>query len=70
MTPGQGGQELAENIRVAIDARGLKFSWQLLNTTTSIGAATVTRGQWVDELIQLADEALYKAKNAVRNRVV
>jgi diguanylate cyclase (GGDEF)-like protein len=41
-----------------------------LSVTISIGVATATSSdETADDLLQRADEALYRAKNAGRNRV-
>jgi len=42
---------------------------QEVTVTVSIGGA-VCQGESMDELLNLADDALYKAKNQGRNRVV
>ncbi|MFK7957376.1 MAG: diguanylate cyclase [Lysobacterales bacterium] len=70
MTKGQPARKLAETLRDAIETVEVKFSGQVISPTVSIGVATVLEGQSVDELIRCADEALYKAKDQGRNRVV
>jgi diguanylate cyclase (GGDEF)-like protein len=56
-------RELAESLRVAVEELGL--------TTISIGVAhrVPSREGEPDEIIRAADDALYAAKNAGRNRV-
>jgi diguanylate cyclase (GGDEF)-like protein/PAS domain S-box-containing protein len=62
----------AERLRVAIERLGLPHAnheaGQLV--TVSIGTATLQPGEEGFELLKRADAALYKAKNAGRNRVV
>jgi diguanylate cyclase (GGDEF)-like protein len=41
-----------------------------LKITASFGITTLRQGESLDELLKRADEALYKAKNSGRNRVV
>lgn len=59
-----------ERIRAALDQRAIEFNGQLIYATVSIGAV-----QWraehhdVDAMLAHADEALYSAKRAGRNRV-
>ena len=38
--------------------------------TLSIGVAGLTPGRTAEELLRLADQALYRAKDSGRNRVV
>ena len=63
--------EVAERIRQEI--QGFKFTGNLgtLKLTISLGVATISGNREIseDELIRMADEALYLAKNSGRNRV-
>ena len=63
--------EVAERIRQEI--QGFKFTGNLgtLKLTISLGVATISGNCEIseDELIRMADEALYLAKNSGRNRV-
>jgi diguanylate cyclase (GGDEF)-like protein len=66
-----GATEMAERIRGLIAARPLRFEDKDFNITVSLGVVT-TEGDpnmTTTELIRLADEKLYQAKNAGRNRV-
>jgi diguanylate cyclase (GGDEF)-like protein len=62
----KGAARLAEDLRSVMERHifagvGIK--------TASFGVVTVTRGSSVDRCISMADEALYAAKRAGRNRV-
>ena len=63
----------AERIRKNIESMRVNYKGRVLKVTVSIGCATVA-GKSVayspEELIKEADEALYRAKEAGRNRVV
>jgi diguanylate cyclase len=60
-------QEVAERIRARVEAQ--QFAGRKI--TLSIGIAEFPEnGQTADEVISNADEALYSAKRAGRNRVV
>lgn len=62
---------IAEHIRRAIEGHGFMLSnGQKINITVSIGVATYPETNNSNELFMKADEALYKAKNSGRNRVV
>jgi two-component system cell cycle response regulator len=63
---------VAERLRLAV--AGEPFDWcagsRRLRVTVSIGAAAATAGDDRDRLLKRADDALYEAKSAGRNRVV
>jgi diguanylate cyclase (GGDEF)-like protein len=66
-TSGVVAQEVAERIRARVEAQ--QFAGRKI--TLSIGIAEFPEnGQTADEVISNADEALYSAKRAGRNRVV
>jgi diguanylate cyclase (GGDEF)-like protein/PAS domain S-box-containing protein len=71
-TPAQGAAEVAQEICAAIRSRRLEHNTNPLGIVTiSAGCATIVPalGQHASALMQLADEALYAAKNAGRNHV-
>jgi diguanylate cyclase (GGDEF)-like protein len=69
-TPLQGALQLAERIRSAVENKALGATETALRLTVSIGVAEKTAAhQSVDQLIKVADDALYEAKKAGRNRV-
>lgn len=59
----------AERIRRAVETTPLQLKHQGLSLTLSIGVAEVRDSEITDGLLQRADEALYAAKHAGRNRV-
>ena len=63
--------ERAENLRKAVESRSVAVSGADISVTVSIGCATVPEdAQISSQLIGRADERLYRAKAAGRNRVV
>lgn len=63
--------ERAEQIRATFLARRIAFEDHELHATLSLGAAAYPRhGLSADEVLSNADQALYQAKQAGRNRIV
>jgi diguanylate cyclase (GGDEF)-like protein len=67
-----GAVQLAERIRRAIEANPMKFEDQNIRMTVSIGVSTLAQENYnvPKELIDIADQCLYTAKESGRNRVV
>lgn len=68
-----GAQKVAENIRLAVDRLNLEHaSSDFGHVTVSVGVACrLPQGkESVDVLVKAADEALYRAKETGRNRVI
>jgi two-component system, cell cycle response regulator len=71
-TDSASGAELAEHIRRTVENHQFTFERRRYTVTVSLGVAS-TRGNEIlvpQELIQRADERLYRAKHEGRNRVV
>ncbi len=63
-------QELLEKIRAAIANTAFNYKEQPLDITLSIGVAEFLPGDTIEAVFARADQALYAAKAAGRNRVV
>ncbi len=64
-----GADGLCERIRRDVEAQRTSFDGTVINVTASIGFAVSKGDVDVENLIHLADEAMYRAKTAGRNRV-
>lgn len=58
----------AERLRQAIESAQVEFEGQNLQVTASLGLAEVDTEDSIESLVKRADEALYAAKKAGRNR--
>ena len=69
-TSSQRAYDIAERLRKKIAAFKLKVGKQIITLTMSIGIASRQKNDRisVDDFIRLADDALYKAKSAGKNR--
>jgi two-component system cell cycle response regulator len=63
--------QVAEKVRIAVAERALQFAGERRSVTVSIGVAGLphTKFETIETLIDAADRALYRAKEAGRNRV-
>lgn len=72
-TPLTPATEVAERIRQVLADHQVDIGARMLDVTASLGVASVTLADGgaicMDELVQAADEALYRAKEGGRNRV-
>lgn len=66
-----GAKELAERVRRRLEANPIETSAGPVAVTLSLGVATLREhGDTLHALVEAADQALYEAKRAGRNRVV
>ncbi|SFH24611.1 GGDEF domain-containing protein [Pseudomonas sp. NFACC45] len=68
-TPLAAGARLAESLRAAIEACPFHFKGEPVTITVSVGMTAFKTGEHSDSVLKRADQALYRAKNAGRNRV-
>jgi len=68
--PLQQGIKLAERIRKEIESTSFTYKETRIWVTVSMGITEYIRGQDLHQFIERADQALYRAKNSGRNRVV
>ncbi len=64
-----GGAELAERLRQSICGMPIDVPGRTIVVTMSFGVAATCDIKQVNQLLRMADEALYAAKKAGRNRV-
>lgn len=69
-TPQEGGQEVAEKLRLAIAHQVVDFKDQRIRLTASFGVASLDAStRDTASLLESADKALYESKAAGRNRI-
>ena len=68
-TPLNAALEIAERLRLTVERLDLGDLAPGLAVAISIGIAGLAEGSSASTLLQRADEALYRAKEAGRNRV-
>jgi diguanylate cyclase (GGDEF)-like protein len=66
----EGTQLLAERIRQSIEKHTLAYDMKILKITASLGVTTLRGDDSLDDFIQRADSAMYRAKKNGRNCVV
>ena len=64
-----GAAKVAERLREAVSEINLQTEQGVLKITISIGVSTFFKRSLLEEIIGRADQALYQAKSAGRNRV-
>ncbi|MDX1443461.1 MAG: diguanylate cyclase [Gammaproteobacteria bacterium] len=69
-TEHEGALQVAERFRQTVAQSAVILEEMSLRVTISIGVGTAEDGQDVDGLLQIADDAMYRAKESGRNRVV
>ena len=68
-TPLEGGQQLLETLRQAIEACPFHFKGEPVTITCSAGLSAFADGDTPERVFDRADKALYRAKNGGRNRI-
>ena len=63
------GMKLLEHLRASIEACPFHFKGERVTITISMGLTAFRAGEHSDLVLKRADQALYRAKNAGRNRV-
>lgn len=63
------GVKLLETLRAAVEACPFHFKGQPVTITVSVGLTAFKAGEHSDVVLKRADQALYRAKHAGRNRV-
>ena len=63
------GAKLLENLRASIEACPFHFKGEPVTITVSMGLTAFKPGEHSDMVLKRADQALYRAKHAGRNRV-
>jgi diguanylate cyclase len=63
------GMKLLEHLRASIEACPFHFKGERVTITISMGLTAFKPGEHSDAVLKRADQALYRAKNAGRNRV-
>ena len=63
-------KDVAEKLRLAVEAQSIPWKGKNISLTMTIGMAVSEQGKSIDELINLADERLYRGKEQGRNMSV
>ncbi|CAG0948928.1 Diguanylate cyclase DgcM [Methylophilaceae bacterium] len=69
LTDKSAALKLAERLRKAVESLSCRWETESLSVSISLGCVTSSHENSVESLIDAADKALYRAKNAGRNRV-
>jgi len=68
-TPLNQAEMTAEKLRQTVESHKFEYNKQQIPVTLSVGIANFSKGSSLTEVIDHADQALYKAKREGRNRV-
>ena len=63
------GLKLVEKLRAAIEACPFHFKGEPVTVTVSVGISAFKSGERCEQVLKRADQALYRAKDAGRNRI-
>ncbi len=69
-TSSEGGRIVTEKVRSVIDNTVFIYKGTSLKITMTFGIAIHSENKSIDEVIKLADEALYEGKKQGRNRII
>ena len=69
-TTGKEALLAADRVRALIAGTPVFVDGEALQVTTSVGVAEVQPGEGLRDVFKRADDALYKAKSAGRNRAI
>jgi diguanylate cyclase (GGDEF)-like protein len=69
-TEQEGAQVVAERIRQMVEQHELTTEQGAIRFTVSIGVSTYRKGKNFEQVVERADQALYRAKQDGRNRVI
>lgn len=69
-TDAYGAELLAERIRASIEHHTIAYGMETIKITASLGISTLRNDDTLESFVKRADEAMYKAKDSGRNRVV
>jgi diguanylate cyclase (GGDEF)-like protein len=64
-----GAAEVAERVRIALEETDIRYGHAVFRRTASLGVATSDATTVPQQLLQAAEDALYRAKAAGKNRV-
>nr|WP_225444731.1 GGDEF domain-containing protein [Pseudomarimonas arenosa] len=67
-TPVEMALKVCEKVRESVERMGISSGAAMIRITASAGLACFAAGDEPDQVIERADQALYKAKNGGRNR--
>ena len=69
-TPYQHALDVAERIRQKVEASRFTYKGKPFSVTISLGVGTLKEDDTLESYVERVDQALYRAKNGGRNRVV